>query len=149
MLLPILGRRSNLPSISVISSLTINENQMKTLLFKYVVNLRTLKKGQILNPTRKRVNCYVDSDFSGLFSYKEPHYPVCARSQSGYVFTFSKCPTLWVSKIQTEIALSTIHAEYVAISQSLRDLLLFKALDEETLKEIGLNTKKLKVVTKS
>ena len=35
------------------------------------------------------------------------------------------------------------------LSQSLRDLLPFKALSKETLKGIGLNNKNLKVVTKS
>ena len=62
----------------------------------------TQKKGLILSPTGKiHVNCYVDSEFVGMFSYKDPHDPVCARSQSGYVVTFYNCPIMWVSKIQT------------------------------------------------
>jgi hypothetical protein len=32
------------------------------------------------------------------------------------------CPLVWTSKLQTTIALSTQNAEYVALSQSLRDL---------------------------
>ena len=28
---------------------------------------------------------------------------------------FANCPLLWVSKLQTEIALSTLHSEYVAL----------------------------------
>ena len=39
--------------------------------------------------------------------------------------------------------------EHVALSQSLRDMLLFKALAKEILKELGLNTKKIRVVTQS
>ena len=38
------------------------------------------------------------------------------------------CPVVWASKMQTEIALSTMQAEYVALSTSMRDLLPFKAL---------------------
>jgi hypothetical protein len=38
------------------------------------------------------VECYVDSDFAGLFSHEDPHDPVCARSRSGYVITFAGCP---------------------------------------------------------
>jgi Reverse transcriptase (RNA-dependent DNA polymerase) len=49
--------------------------------------------------------------------------PVCVRSRTGYCLTLDSCPVLWVSKLQTEIALSTVEAEYIALSQSMRDLL--------------------------
>ncbi len=32
---------------------------------------------------------------------------------------YANCPILWVSRLQTEIALSTAEAEYIALSQSL------------------------------
>ena len=41
-------------------------------------------------------------------------------------------PLLWVSKMQTQIALSTMEAEYFALSQSMRDLIPIR----EVLKEI-------------
>ena len=83
---------------------------------------------------------YVDYDLAGLFYYKDPHDPVCSRSRSGYIVNFLYCPILWVSKLQTEISLYTLHPEYVALSQSLRDLLPFKDLSKETLKGLSLNT---------
>ena len=42
------------------------------------------------------------------------------------------CPLLWVSKLQTQIALSTMESEYIALSQSMRDLIAIR----EVLKEI-------------
>jgi hypothetical protein len=45
------------------------------------------------------------------------------KSRTGYVLTLANCPLLWVSKLQTEIALSTMEAEYIALSQSMRDLI--------------------------
>ena len=33
------------------------------------------------------------------------------------------CPLLWVSKMQTEIAVSTLEAEYIALSLAMRDLI--------------------------
>jgi hypothetical protein len=36
---------------------------------------------------------------------------------------YSGVPVLWVSKMQTQIALSTIEAEYIALSHSMRDLI--------------------------
>ena len=41
---------------------------------------------------------------------------------TGFVICFTDCPVLWKSKLQTEIALSTMEAEYVSLSTSCRDL---------------------------
>ena len=43
------------------------------------------------------------------------------------------CPLVFKSKLQTEIALSTLEAEYIALSQSMRELLPLRRL----LKEVG------------
>ena len=61
----------------------------------------------------------------------------------------SGAPVLWVSKLQTEIALSTTEAEYVALSQSMRDLLPMKSLLSELIKMIGAYNNDLRVTTKS
>ncbi len=50
------------------------------------------------------------------------------KSRTGYVITFASCPVLWCSKLQTEIALSTTEAEYIALSQSTRDLIPMRGL---------------------
>jgi hypothetical protein len=41
-------------------------------------------------------------------------------SRMGYVITCAGCPMHWSSEMQTEIALSTIQAEYIALSQAMR-----------------------------
>ena len=41
-------------------------------------------------------------------------------SRTGYIIKFANCPIVWVSKIQTEIYLSTTEAEYISLSQSMR-----------------------------
>jgi len=43
------------------------------------------------------------------------------------------CPLTWASRLQSEIALSTTEAQYIALSTAMRDLLPTRAL----LKEIG------------
>jgi len=46
---------------------------------------------------------------------------------------FASCPVVWVSKLQTEVALSMTEAEYIALSQAMRDLIpLLGLLDELT-----------------
>eukprot|EP00956_Cyclotella_meneghiniana_P016664 scaffold26464_cov80-Cyclotella_meneghiniana.AAC.2 len=89
----------------------------------------TKSKGLILNPSKHlHVDCYPDADFAGLYGHEDKQDPHCVRSRTGYVILLANCPILWKSKLQTEIALSTMEAEYVALSQSCKDL--FPLLDQ-------------------
>eukprot|EP00957_Ditylum_brightwellii_P189106 14394891-Ditylum_brightwellii.AAC.1 len=77
-----------------------------------------------------QVNCFADADFTGFLSVEDPEDVTLVRSRTSYVRTFAGCPILCVSKLQTEVAISTLRAEYVALSQSLRDLLPNKLITE-------------------
>ena len=69
------------------------------------------------------IDAYVDADFAGLYSREPDHLPAAAQSRTGYVISIAGCPTLWKSQLQSEIALSTTHDEYVALSQCMRVVL--------------------------
>ena len=75
--------------------------------------------------------------------------PICAMSRTGFVVTFSNFPLLWVSKIHTKIALSTIHSEYVALYHSVRALLPLKSIIKEVIDNLGIDSAKLKFVSSS
>ena len=93
---------------------------------------RTVNCGTIINPTgRLDLECYVDADFSGLFKREPDADPNCARSRTGYIITLGGAPLTWKSQLQTEICLSTLESEYVALSASLRVLLRIKRLLQE------------------
>jgi hypothetical protein len=77
------------------------------------------------------LDCYVEADFAGLWNYESDQDPVCVRSRTGYVITLGGCPVIWVSKLQTEIALITLEAEYIALSTSMRDLLPMRQILSE------------------
>jgi hypothetical protein len=84
-----------------------------------------------LSGTRdNEIDCHVDADFAGLFGVEDGQESVSVKSRTGYVIFFCGVPLLWVSKLQTQIALSTCEAEYIALSQSMRDLIPIR----ETLK---------------
>eukprot|EP00957_Ditylum_brightwellii_P053120 4027895-Ditylum_brightwellii.AAC.1 len=57
-----------------------------------------------------QVNCFADANFAGLFSVEDPQDVTSVRSRTSCVLTFAGCPILCVSKLQTEVALSTLHA---------------------------------------
>jgi hypothetical protein len=83
----------------------------------------TLDKGLILKPSKDfKIDCYPDADFAGLWTRDDKQDPHCVRSRTGYVINLANCPVLWKSKLQTEIALSTMEAEYVALSASCKEL---------------------------
>lgn len=44
-------------------------------------------------------------------------------SRTGFVITFCNCPVTWSSKLQTEIVLSTMMSEYIALSTATHELL--------------------------
>eukprot|EP00957_Ditylum_brightwellii_P153212 11661157-Ditylum_brightwellii.AAC.2 len=41
--------------------------------------------------------------------------------KAGYIFFYAGCPVLLLSKMQTEMALSTTEAEYIALSTAIRE----------------------------
>ena len=87
----------------------------------------------MLNPSTKfQVDCFVDADFAGLWNVESDQDPLCVKSRTGYLIMFMGCPLTWVSKLQTQIALSTMEAEYIALSQSMRELIAIR----EVLREI-------------
>jgi hypothetical protein len=93
----------------------------------------TKDSGTIFRPDNSmKVDCYVDADFAGIWKAENNQDPICAKSRTGYVIKFCNIPVLWVSKIQTQISLSTIKAEYISLSQSMRYLIPIR----EALKEI-------------
>ena len=89
----------------------------------------TSERGMILRPTKSlELECYVDADFAGLYSREPDHVPDSVRSRTGWVITLSGCPLLWKSQLQSEIALSTTHAEYIALSSCMRVVIPLRAL---------------------
>ena len=75
-----------------------------------------------------KINCYVDADFCRLWGSEDPEDPVVAKSRTGCILTLAGCPLMWVSKLQTEVSVSTMMAEYVALSTAMRDMLPLKRL---------------------
>jgi hypothetical protein len=67
--------------------------------------------------------------------------PGTSKSRSGYVIQYAGCPVAWASKLQTIIALSSCEAEYVSLSESLRDTIplmeLVKEIDKAGFKVIS------------
>jgi hypothetical protein len=100
----------------------------------------TRNKGMIIKPTGKlTMDCYADADFAGLWNYEDLHDPTCVRSRTGYLLTLGGIPVVWASKLQTEIALSTMESEYIALSTSMRVLIPLRYVLEEVANTLDLD----------
>jgi hypothetical protein len=84
----------------------------------------TRAQGLKITPTGNQLECYVDASHAG--DWKQVNAiddPDTARSRTGYIVSYAQCPLVWASKLQTEIALSTTEAEYIALSTAAREVI--------------------------
>ena len=82
--------------------------------------------------SKKGFKCYCDADFSGLWNKAfAPVDPSTSKSQSGWIIFYAGCLVSWASKLQSQVVLSTTEAEYVAMSQSLCDVIPIMGLLQE------------------
>jgi hypothetical protein len=110
----------------------------------------TLTDGLILQPgNAMNVDCWVDADFCGLYGTEDVHDPTSVKSRTGYIITVANCPVIWVSKLQTEIALSTVESEFTALSQSMRSLIPLRRIMEEINTSFCLTSDPIPYTTKS
>ena len=94
--------------------------------------LHTKDRGIIFEPDKsKGLECYVDADFAGGWSAADSDDADNVMSRTGFIIMYANCPIYWCSKLQTEIALSTAEAEYIALSQALREVIPLMTLMEE------------------
>lgn len=97
---------------------------------KYLIG--TQGKGMIYNPDPNLgLEVYVDADFAGGWDPENASDADTLYSRTGFVIRHAGCPVLWTSKLQTEIALSTAEAEYIAMSQALRETIPLMNLMKE------------------
>jgi hypothetical protein len=95
-------------------------------LIRIVQYLKTADKGLILRPTLVtsdhvfNTDVYVDAYFAGGWGYEDPNDPACVKSRTGFIIEVMGCPIQWMSKLQSNIATSTMEAEYTALSVALR-----------------------------
>ena len=66
------------------------------------------------------LRCYVDADFAGLYKVDPSDDPTSAKSRTGFILFLGPCPLIWKSYLQAEVSLSTLEAEYAALSAAVR-----------------------------
>lgn len=93
----------------------------------------TRSEGIIINPRlTNSFEVWADADWSGNWIKETAEYdPSTAKSRTGYTILLSGCPIVWASKLQTQIALSSCEAEYICLSQALRETIPLMRMIQE------------------
>ena len=102
----------------------------------------TVKKGLILKPmdtSQFQMDVYVDSDFMGLYGKEQRTNPDNVKSRAGHVICLNGCPIIWSSKLMQSIALSTMMAEYYALSAAMREVLPLRDLVRTVAHGVGID----------
>ena len=124
-------------AVSQVARFSSNPKQSHAAAVKRIVRYlaHTVNKGTIFTPKAEeyRLDCYVDADFAGLHGREPEDNPTSAKSRTGYIVYFCGCPLIWKSQLQTETALSTFHAEYVALSSAARAIISLQRVLKEIL----------------
>jgi hypothetical protein len=85
------------------------------------------------------LDCYVDAAFAGLCRRDPDSEPTAVKSRTGFIITLGGAPLIWKSQLQSSIALSTMEAEYTALSQCLRTVIPLRELLLEVSTAVGVS----------
>ena len=100
---------------------------------------KTKDRGLVLKPNSNacKVYAYPDADFYGMYRHEKPTDTVCVKIRTGFITTFSDFPVLWVSKLQTNTALSTMESEIIATDNCRKELFPMIEIVTSIGKEVG------------
>ena len=79
----------------------------------------------------KCIECSVYTVFSSRWAQADADNAENVMLRTGYVIMYAGCPVLSCSKLQMEISLIKTLAEYIALSQAMRNVIIFIALMKE------------------
>jgi hypothetical protein len=114
-----------------------NHTEAVKRIVRYLID--TVQQGIIMDPKDHSFEVYVDADFGGLWDREAAEdHPITAKSRTGFVIMYAGCPILWASQLQSEIALSTTEAEYLALSTALRNVIPLIRLVKELKRNLQL-----------
>ena len=104
----------------------------------------TRDKGLILKPMQPdhfEMDVYVDSDFMGIYGKEERTDPDNVKSRGGHIILINGCPIIWQSKLIDAVCLSTMMAEYYALSIAMREVLPLRDLVQTVARGLNLDDK--------
>ena len=111
--------------------------------------MKAQKKVLFLKPSKSlSLKCFGDLNFADLYGIEENQYQMRPKSHNEYIITFARYLLPFVSKLLTEVVVSTLHVEHISLSQSLYELLEMKSLVTKASSQLKDDISKMKVASK-
>ena len=86
----------------------------------------------------KGLEVFIDASFSEDQNCSFSKNVLLVLSRTGFAVKYMNYPLLWISKLQTEIVLSIIEAEYIVLLHVIQETLLLLKLIKEMYQAIGI-----------
>ena len=126
-------------SVSQVARFSHDPKQSHATAVKKIVRylLRTQNEGTSITPSKDLcLDNFVDADFAGLYGRDPPEDRSSAISRTGYIIKLSNMPLVWKSQLQSGVTLSTMEAEYGALSASMRVLIPLRQMLLEFIRHV-------------
>ena len=110
----------------------------------------TQTKGSIKSPNKDNmgINMFAYVEFVGLYTTEDEMDLVSIKSRIGALLIFGNVHILRCSQLQSEIAHSILDAEYITLSQGMRDLVSTRRLMAELGEQMNYKLDKVSHATK-
>ncbi|KAM2012453.1 hypothetical protein ACFX1T_024318 [Malus domestica] len=115
-------------AVSIVSRYMHNPGKGHWQAVKWILRyiLGTVDVGLLFQQDKVTGQCvvgYVDSDYAGDLDKR--------RSTTGFVFTIAGGPVSWRSILQSTVALSTTEAEYMAVTEAIKEAIWLQGLPDD------------------
>ena len=87
------------------------------------------------------IDLYTNANFAGLCNSEGQMDPISVKSRTRFLISLGNVPLILGSRLQSEIALSTMESEFITLSIAMRDLVLVRQLYDEIKPMLGLKYK--------
>ena len=100
----------------------LSDKHIVTKIGRYLID--TAEKSLICEVDKQKgLECYVNADFAEGWNPNDRLNGESVLFRNGFVIMHTGILIYWKSKLQTEIALSTCEAEYIALSSAMREVI--------------------------
>eukprot|EP00957_Ditylum_brightwellii_P001829 141157-Ditylum_brightwellii.AAC.1 len=85
---------------------------------------------------------FIDASFAGEWQKSWSEESSSVLSRTGFVIKYANYPIVWMSKLQTEIAMNMTEAEYIILSHAIRDAIPLMGLLNEIKRSVDIDMDK-------
>ena len=93
---------------------------------------KTKYMGLVIRPSQSNIiDAYSNADYAGMYGIEDPTDPTSCRSRTGFLVTLGGNPLVWSSKLQSLVAMHTMEAKYIPLSDMMKHVIFLRGIHHE------------------